>query len=384
MSILTLYEQMATALRDIERPLIVIPADQPTDVLAAGIFLTQTLRTNGITASMYIPGTKHPLPIIEWLYRSIPQEARATDPKQAYRWKVITPHTTHLLSEYIAETVSNEPPTPHLEPHGTRYDAMIVLGISTYAEALTVSGWHAQDMRDIPVFVMSADPGQERYGHINVVDVTAPGVGTMVWQLIHTMNIDPADSITQTAATAAYISILLETESWSNRKVTSSALQAGSTLLMLGADRANIDTMLSQLADEHTVHEWAEIMKRLTPIAPGIAYALCTGTPMLNNETQSLDRIERARFMLLIKEFLSSANLSGEKAKGIVLCWPEANGLCLLWHRDSERLAELAREFGTNTPRDFLLFRSPSLATLSTEHVGVPAMISYLASLLAV
>ncbi len=122
-----------------------------------------------------------------------------------------------------------------------------------------------------PIINIDHDSGNERYGHINIVDVTATSCSEIIYPLIHEGGLDEA------TATLLLAGIIYKTRSFKNENVSPRALRYASELVLAGAKRETIVHELYKNKDVPTLRLWGRALARLKhDVAKKLAWSVLT------------------------------------------------------------------------------------------------------------
>lgn len=99
----------------------------------------------------------------------------------------------------------------------------------------------------------------ERYGAVNVVDVTASSTAEVVYDFLGTVGAD----IDRAIATCLLTGILTDTGSFSNPATTDTSLEAASELMRRGAKMQEVATRLMRNKSLTSLRLWGQVLARL-------------------------------------------------------------------------------------------------------------------------
>lgn len=114
----------------------------------------------------------------------------------------------------------------------------------------------------------------ERYGQVNVVDLTATSTAEIVYKIIKQMGSDHLDTPT---ATALLTGMTVATKSFKNGNITPTTMHFASELINYGADREKIIQNLYRTRSINTLKLWGQALSHLqSDSAIGLVWTIIT------------------------------------------------------------------------------------------------------------
>ncbi len=180
--------------------------------------------------------------------RAIPiKDLRYEQHEDALRLYLTAP--SHFTRDHIA-----------FEAGAHKHDILVTVG-ATDLEALGATfEKYPQTFFDVPVLNMDHNAANERYGNINLVDVTASTVSEVIHQFLETWS---GTSLTQDIATCLLAGIIDGTKSFQSVSVTPRTLETASKLLQQGARQTDVVRYLYKSRDIGELKLWGRILGRI-------------------------------------------------------------------------------------------------------------------------
>lgn len=234
--------------------------------------------------------------------------------------------------------------------HGSdRYDLVIAVDCQDMASLGPLFEDHADFLYRTPVINVDRDPGNEHWGQINLVDLTAVSTTEVLYGLFERWN---RHLIDDQLATALLTGMIAKTQSFRTQNVTPKTLQTASALIALGAKREEIVHGLWRTKSVPTLKIWGKALSRLeSDRDSGLVWTILTRQDFIDARASdsALDGI--------VTELMSYA----PEAKVIVLVYEKElshlTGACVTIHVAPPYSAkELGRPFGATGTRDKIEF----------------------------
>lgn len=341
-------DQVSNLILEADNLVLTTSPESSVEDVTAVIFSALAFQALGLPVKIYLPHwpLAYPLPFESWLAEQIP-----------------------------AYLTLNELPTD---------ESLFLLFNILDQNKLAALNPIEQYWADRALIAISTNPEQEMLSPIRYVDITAPGLNTLMFKLIKNLSRDIIEVFDPVTASIAYAGLLIETEHWSRHRLSSQSLAAGGELLRLGAKHVDMETLLRASAEPQTLKYWGQILNQLKTLSSNldsrVAYALIPG-PGPVRQAGKIQSLEKHRLHRMATEFFLPLEIQGQSLRGAILVWPEDQGLCCVWCRDPLRAQDLADELGVQAHQGLIFFQSPSLKNL-TSVPEIPAMLKYLASLI--
>lgn len=140
------------------------------------------------------------------------------------------------------------------------FDLIITVGAADLESLGTLYDHHRDLFYQIPVINIDNSPGNDNYGHINLIDLTATSSAEIIYNLIKDLELEVLDI---KVATCLLTGMIAATRSFKTENVTPESLTIASELINLGADRQEIVTRLYQTKTIPTLKLWGKVLTRL-------------------------------------------------------------------------------------------------------------------------
>lgn len=141
-----------------------------------------------------------------------------------------------------------------------RHDLIICFGAADLESCAHIYHEHKDFFFRTPIINIDHSPGNEHFGQINHVDITATAIGEICFELSHTCN---PTWINADIATAFLTGMIAKTRSFRTPHITSKTLDAAGKLINLGARRQEIVRNLFQTRSVQTLRLWGRALARL-------------------------------------------------------------------------------------------------------------------------
>jgi len=234
--------------------------------------------------------------------------------------------------------------------HGAdRYDLVIALDASDMASLGELFQKHADFLYRTPIINIDRDPGNEHWGQLNIVDLTAVSSSEILYGVFERWN---KHLIDEPIATALLTGMIAKTQSFRTQNVTPKTLQTASQLIAMGAKREEIVHGLWRTRTVPTLKLWGKALSRLEQDRDlGLVWSTLTREDFVDAGAgdTALDGI--------VSELMSYA----PEAKVVVLIYEtetsHATGACVTIHTTAPYSAqELGRPFGAQGSHDKISF----------------------------
>ncbi len=234
--------------------------------------------------------------------------------------------------------------------HGEdRYDLIIAIDAPDRASLGALAREHADFLYRTPVINIDRDPGNEHWGQLNLVDLTAVATTEVLFGLFDRWN---RHLIDEKIATALLAGMIAKTQSFRTNNVTPKTLQVASQLIAMGAKREEIVHGLWRTRSVPTLKIWGRALSRLEQDRDlGLVWTSLTRQDFVEAGTPS------AALDGVVSELVSYA----PEAKIVVLIYEnetvEKNGVCVTIHAATPHSAQdLGRAFGATGSRERVEF----------------------------
>jgi bifunctional oligoribonuclease and PAP phosphatase NrnA len=231
-----------------------------------------------------------------------------------------------------------------------RYDLVIALDCPDMASTGELFRDHADFLYRTPVINIDRDPGNEHWGQLNLVDLTAVSTTEILYNLFDGWNRNFIDA---DIATALLTGMISKTQSFRSMNVTPKTLQTASQLIALGGRREEIVHGLWRTKTVPTLKLWGRALSRLEQDKRhNLVWTILTRHDFLESGTD--DRALEG----IVSELVSYAP---EAKISLLVHEPDdatLNGACVTIHVSPPFSAqEIGRVFGAQGTRERVTFR---------------------------
>jgi len=140
------------------------------------------------------------------------------------------------------------------------YDAVIVFGATDLEELGQLFTNHADFFYSTPIINIDHRPGNEQFGTVNLVDITASSVAEVTHELISSL---PNATIEPNIATCLYAGIVAATDSFQSPSAKPKAFQLAAELMNKKADKESVITNLVKTKPLHLLKLTGRMYARL-------------------------------------------------------------------------------------------------------------------------
>lgn len=246
---------------------------------------------------------------------------------------------SNLIVNVVPEHGEWSPADVTLKHGADRYDLVIALDAPDMSSLGELFQNHADFLYRTPVINIDRDPGNEHWGQLNIVDLTAVSSSEILYGVFERWN---KNLIDEHIATALLAGMIAKTQSFRTQNVTPKTLTAASLLIAMGAKREEIVHGLWRTRTVPTLKLWGKALSRLEQDRDlGLVWSTLTRADFVEAGAgdTALDGI--------VSELMSYA----PEAKVVVLIYEtesaHATGACVTIHASAPYSAqELGRPFG--------------------------------------
>jgi nanoRNase/pAp phosphatase (c-di-AMP/oligoRNAs hydrolase) len=161
-----------------------------------------------------------------------------------------------------------------VEAGSAAHDLIITLGAQTLEDLGELYQAHSDTFFNTPKLNIDTAAGNEYYGTINHIEVTASGLSEVVAQILVAL---PDAEVEESAATALLAGIVANTHSFQDPATTPATLTAASTLIARGARQQDVVKYLYKTKDFALLKLWGRALARIKTIPePSLLYSLLT------------------------------------------------------------------------------------------------------------
>ncbi|MEI7512909.1 MAG: DHH family phosphoesterase [Candidatus Uhrbacteria bacterium] len=230
--------------------------------------------------------------------------------------------------------------------HGDdRYDLVIAVDSPDLSSLGSLFRDQADFLYRTTIINIDHNPANEFWGQTNIVDLNCVSTTEVLFGFINTWN---AQHLTSDIATSILTGMISATRSFRSANVTPKTLQAASTLVELGARRAEIVQGLWRTQTVSTLKLWGRALTHLEQDRElGLVWSTLKEQDFAETgaKHESLDGV--------VEELISAA----PEAKIVALLSPVGNGVSVSLHAKAPLdAADIARSFGGSGTRDHANF----------------------------
>jgi len=226
----------------------------------------------------------------------------------------------------------------------TTYDLIITVGTQDLESLGTFFDEQAENFYETPLINIDNHSGNESYGQINVLDLTAVSVTEMLYRLCKELD---SEFMTEEIATLILTGMITRTKSFKTAIVTPQALRIASTLVEHGAAREEIVKNIYQNHSLNTLKLWGRVLARLkSRVNNQLVWSL------ISQEDFHLAGATSENFEGMTDELIVSV----PQARVIVLLFEqEGDGIIQVWIRAVKNIDALAlsAQLGAKGSRSF-------------------------------
>lgn len=263
-------EQQIKALLDrSSNVLICLPAQPTTDAIASGLALYHIIQKLGKQAKVVASGFTLPDN-----HRFLPKSEEIQQDVTALRKFVISLDVSHAKVADIAYDIKDDKLNIFVTPENGYYESrdvatsgtdytfdLIITADTSDLESLgKVFTDNAEFFHHTPLVNIDHHPGNEQFGQINHVNVTATSVSEMIFELLQHIESEMLDEY---IATNLLTGIISKTKSFKTHSVTPRSLAIASHLISSGARREDIVKNLYQTKSIEMLQLWGRALAKL-------------------------------------------------------------------------------------------------------------------------
>lgn len=239
------------------------------------------------------------------------------------------------------------------------YDTIIVLATDNLELLGELYHSHRDLFQKIPIANIDHQPTNDRFGHINWVDITLPSSAE---QLVKLAALFPEINFSPALATLLLTAIIVGTKNFQNNGNQSSALDLASELMKKGGDRELIIKKLYQTKTLSSLKLWGRALARLQEQANRkLIWSYLTATDFL--ETQA----DHAGILELMEELF----LNNPHAEILTLFIEQAPTQTLVFcqTKNNYPLTNLARPYNPTGNKYTLTFSMPKALSEARQEI---------------
>ncbi|MEI7498185.1 MAG: DHH family phosphoesterase [Candidatus Falkowbacteria bacterium] len=297
---LNIYQQCQSRLSQAEHILIIInqywQPDAIASALALSLYLAQLGKTATIiapvaspsTALQFLPGWDTiQIGLNNWQQYTITlatnngQQINQVEQKQtaAGLQFIIEPK----IGTFTQADVSFKPATP-------KYDIIVAIDSRDLDSFGTLYDDNTDLFYQVPVVNIDHHPGNEQYGQINLIELTAASSSQIIYDLLHGWD---EQYITEDVATCLLAGIIAKTRSFKTSYISPSALTMVANLINKGGRRDEIINRLYRSRDLTVLKLWGVVLARLKSSADNsLVWSLVSQEDFNKTKTNIEDLVE--------------------------------------------------------------------------------------------
>lgn len=267
---LEIEQQITTLLQHHHNILICLPAKPSTDAIASGLGLYHVLQKLGKTTR--VVASQFALP---QTHRFLPKSDEIKHELTALRKFIITLNTSETKVADLQYDVKDNQVNIYVSPKNGyfsardistssssyEYDLIIVIDSRDLDSLGKIFEDNAEFFYHTPIVNIDHHPGNEQFGQVNLVTITATSVSEIVFELIQ--HLDSGHLLDEYIATNLLTGIISKTKSFKTTSVTPRSLAIASHLISSGARREDIVKNLYQTKSIQTLQLWGKILGQL-------------------------------------------------------------------------------------------------------------------------
>ncbi|MBI2099254.1 hypothetical protein HYT45_02435 [Candidatus Uhrbacteria bacterium] len=263
---LEINQQIKKALEQSKTALIALRENPSIDGISCALVISHLLKSMGKQTEIVSSGFKSPV------YSFLPEEPMINPALSRIKPFVVTLDVTRTkideLTYDLADGKLNLYLTPKegawrkedliIKPTSYRHDLIITVECPDLAALGPLFKNEPEFFSSVPVLNIDHDPANERYGHINAVDLTATSCAEIIYPLIKEQkNLNPK------ICTLLLSGIIGKTKSFKSENVSPRALRYAAELIAEGAARELVVRELYKTRDVPTLRLWGRALSRL-------------------------------------------------------------------------------------------------------------------------
>ncbi|HWQ59529.1 MAG TPA: hypothetical protein VN420_00060 [Candidatus Fimivivens sp.] len=361
-------EQFAELIRKSTHPLILLPAHPSKDTLSSALALERFI--SGMGRPVTIAGDSLSSHLHEVGFLGLP-----TDPLDSLagtrefvlsfnteRNRILGAQSEQVGDEFririTPERGTIDPRDFSFVPARLQFDVAFVIGSPDKESLGALYAENPDIFYEIPIVDIDTSAGNERFGQVNLVDMTTSSVAELLFDALQATD---ATRIDDAVAEDLLTGIIAATESFQRRNTTPRALQTASRLIELGADREKIVLALYKTQPFGILKLWGRFMSALKwEEGLRLAYASISLDDFVQSRTNPED----------LPEILDKVRANFSSGTLFAAIYPESPSVCAVIVRATESgtAATLASRIpGANLRGDMLSFALPFAAGPDAE-----------------
>ncbi len=263
-------EQFAELMRKSGHPLIMLPSHPSKDAIASALALERFIIASGKTATVVGENLSSQSQELAFLGDPTDRLDSLSGTREfvlsfnTERNRILGARSEQDASEFrihiTPEKGTIDPRDFSFVPAKLQYDVAFVVGASDKESLGSIYAENPDIFYEIPIVNIDTSAGNERFGQVNLVDMTASSVAEILFDAL--LSVDQT-KIGDGIAECLLTGIVSATESFQRKNTTPKALQAASRLIELGADRERIVLALYKTQSFGVLKLWGRFMSAL-------------------------------------------------------------------------------------------------------------------------
>lgn len=295
---LPLITQAVTLLKNSMAPLIIIPKDPSTDALSAALALLVVLEKTKKSARIVCPDFTLPpghgfLPKSEAIHHdlsSLQNFIISVDLEKTKLDSLSYDIRDNQLHIYLApKNGFFEPANVKTSTGAYAYDLVVTLDLTDLEQLGQLYKNNAEFFYRTQILNIDHHPANSRYGHVNLVDLTASAVSESVFEMVQ--ELDPA-LLDEQVATSLLAGIISKTKVFQSHTVTPRSLAVASHLMAAGGRRDDIIRHLYQTKNLPTLRTWGRALANLKTSDDGrVVWSVVTKADLAASQAAATDAV---------------------------------------------------------------------------------------------
>lgn len=249
--------------------MLIIPEHPTTDALASALALMMVLKKTNHPIQLVSPGYSVPTG-----HEFLPHSTNVDNQLSNLQKYVITVNIGQTKLDTLSYDVHGDQVHIYLTPKSGAFqpkdvvassgrfafDLIITLGLSSLEKLGPTYSDNAEFFYQTPIINLDHQATNGRYGHTNLIDVTATSLAEMVFDLTKTLD---GQIIDEPIATCLLTGIMANTKAFQSNTVTPRSLSIASQLMAANARREDIVRHLYQTKSLATLKLWGRTLAKI-------------------------------------------------------------------------------------------------------------------------
>lgn len=266
-------EQILRALKGAKHVLITSHETGHVDSLASSLALSAVLKSMGVAADIVITAPTERLHNSAFLtgFGQVRTDRGALQhlvirvggsgvAVKDFRYEVVGDTLTIFLTPNDGPLM---PAHVKTEAVGPTHDLVVTVDTPDLPSLGTLYADHADFFYRTPIINIDHNPGNEHFGQMNLVDITAVSTTEVIYRFLANAGAQMLAHVTPDVATALLVGMIAKTSSFKTPNVTPRSLQLAAELVEKGARREEVIHHLYRQHDLSTLKLWGRVLARL-------------------------------------------------------------------------------------------------------------------------